>query len=234
MSYAAELEANVRPVAEADVATRAEFIARTYTHLLGAVGAFTALEVFFFTSGIAQSIIGGMGRVGWLPLLGAFVLVSWIANSVAAKSTSRAAQYAALAAYVVIEAVIFVPLLFIANMKAPGVLASAVAVTALGFTGLSAIVFTTRKDFSFLGGLLRFIGFAVLATIVGAVIFNFTLGTWFTIGMIVFAGGAILYDTSNVLHHYPEDRYVSASLSLFASVMLLFWYVLRLFLSRRD
>jgi len=233
MSYAAEVESGLRPVADSDVATRATFLIKTYNHLLGAVAAFTALEVLFFTTGIARSMLGAMGKVGWLPLLGGFVLVSWIANSVAAKSVSKAAQYAALAAYVLIEAVIFLPLLAIANMKAPGVLASAVAVTALGFTGLTAIVYMTRKDFSFLGGLLRFIGFAVLAVIVGAVLFNFTLGTWFTVAMIVFAGGAILYDTSNVLHHYPEDRYVSASLSLFASVMLLFWYVLRLFLSRR-
>ncbi len=51
-------------------------------------------------------------------------------------------------------------------------------------------------------------------------------------GMIAFAGAAILYDTSNVLHHYPEDRHVAAALELFASVALLFWYVLRLFMSR--
>ena len=45
---------------------------------------------------------------------------------------------------------------------------------------------------------------------------------------------AILYDTSNVLHHFPEDRYVGAALQLFASVALMFWYVLRLFMSSRD
>ena len=42
----------------------------------------------------------------------------------------------------------------------------------------------------------------------------------------------ILYDTSNVLHHYPEDRYVAGALQLFASVALMFWYVLRIFMSR--
>jgi hypothetical protein len=52
--------------------------------------------------------------------------------------------------------------------------------------------------------------------------------------MIGFAGAAILYDTSNVLHHYPEDRYVGAALQLFASVALMFWYVLRLFMGSRD
>jgi len=46
------------------------------------------------------------------------------------------------------------------------------------------------------------------------------------------AGAAILFDTSNILRTYPEDRYVSAALQLFASVALMFWYVLRLFMSR--
>jgi FtsH-binding integral membrane protein len=50
--------------------------------------------------------------------------------------------------------------------------------------------------------------------------------------MIGFAGAAVLYDTSNILHHYPEDRYVAASLQRFASIALMFWYVLRLFMSR--
>lgn len=39
--------------------------------------------------------------------------------------------------------------------------------------------------------------------------------------------------TSPALHRYPEDRHVAAALELFASVALMFWYVLRLFLSRR-
>ncbi len=232
MAESAELELGFRPVSETNVDTRAKFILKTYGHLLGAVAAFTALEVFFFTAGFGESIARAlMGR--WLLVIGGFVLVSWIATSVAHRAVSPVAQYAALAAYVVVEALIFAPLLFIAKVKAPGVISSAAVVTALGFMGLSAVAFTTRKDFSFLGALLRWIGFGVLLLIVASLIFGFNLGTWFTVGMIVFAGGAILYDTSNVIHQYPEDRHVAASLQLFASVMLLFWYVLRLFL-RRD
>ena len=98
--------------------------------------------------------------------------------------------------------------------------------------GLTAVVFTTRKDFSFLGALLRWGGIVALVAHRGGVCSGFDLGTWFSVGMIALAGAAILYDTSNVLHHYPEDRYVAASLQLFASVALMFWYVLRL--SSRD
>jgi FtsH-binding integral membrane protein len=233
MSDYAELALGGRPVCEADVNTRARFIVRTYAHLAGAVAAFTALEVFFFSSGLSEKIARSMLGMPWLLILGGFVLVSWLATSVAHRATSMAAQYGALGAYVLVEALIFVPLLYIANYRAPGVISSAAVVTGLGFAGLSAVAFMTRKDFSFLGGLLRWIAVGVLIAIVAGAIFGFQLGTWFTVGMIVFAGAAILYDTSNVINHYPEDRHVGASLQLFASVMLLLWYVIRLFLSRR-
>lgn len=220
------------PAASLDVEARGTFIVRTYQHLLGAIVAFTAIEVFLFKSGYAQSIAEAFLSTSWLLVLGGFLVVSWIASHVAHSSRSLGAQYAALAGFVVAEALIFVPLLYIAAKAAPGVIQSAATVTLLGFTGLSAVVFFTRKDFSFLGGILRWGFILALVLIVAGVLFGFELGTYFSVAMIALAGGAILYDTSNVLHHFPQDRYVGAALQLFASVALMFWYVLRLFLSR--
>jgi len=51
---------------------------------------------------------------------GRFVLVSWIATRVAHATESPGAQYAALGAYVIAESIIFVPLLLIAQVTAPG------------------------------------------------------------------------------------------------------------------
>jgi FtsH-binding integral membrane protein len=96
------------------------------------------------------------------------------------------------------------------------------------------VAFATRKDFSFLRGVLMWGGVVAMLAIVGGILFGFELGTWFSVAMVGFAGAAILYDTSNVLHHFPEDRYVGAALQLFASVALMFWYVLRLFMGRND
>jgi FtsH-binding integral membrane protein len=128
---------------------------------------------------------------------------------------------------------VFVPLLFIADRVAPGAIQSAALVTMVGFAALTGIAFWTRKDFSFLGGLLRWGGICALILIGAGLIFGFELGTFFAVAMVAFAGAAILYDTSNVLHHFPEDRYVAAALQLFSSVALMFWYVLRIFSSRR-
>jgi FtsH-binding integral membrane protein len=221
------------PVAALGTDTRAAFITRTYLHLFGAMMLFAGIEVFLFTSGLAFPIAEAMLSVSWLVVLGGFVVVSWFASRAAHRAVSPAAQYAALGGFVLAQAIVFVPLLVIAFLQFPGAIQSAAWVTLFGFTGLTAVAVMTRKDFSFLGGLLRW-GFVVaLILIVASVLFGFHLGTFFSVAMIALAGGAILYDTSNVLHHYPEDRHVAASLELFASVALMFWYVLQLIMSRR-
>jgi FtsH-binding integral membrane protein len=222
------------PVAALDTDRRATFLTRTYTHLLGAILGFTVLEVMLFTNGLAEPIARTMLGGSWLVVLGAFMLVSWLASRAAMNATSLGTQYAALAGFVVAEAIIFVPLLYIANTTAPGTIQSAALVTMMGFVGLTAVAFSTRKDFSFLGGMMRWLGMMALVLIVASVIFGFELGTWFSVAMVTFAGAAVLYDTSNVLHHFPEDRYVGAAMQLFASVALMFWYVLRIFLGSRD
>ena len=229
--YSPHTGAAQAPITE--VTERAVFIVRTYGHLFGAIVGFTLLEVFLFRSGLAEPIAQALLSVNWLLVLGGFVVVSWFASRVAARAESKASQYAALAGFVVAEALIFVPLLFVANYYAPGAIQSAATMTLLGFTGLTAVAFATRADFSFLKGLVMWGMVVAMLLIVGGVLFGMELGTWFSVGMVGLAGAAILYDTSGVIHKYPEDRYVAASLQLFASVALMFWYVLQLFTSRR-
>ncbi|HAV63973.1 MAG TPA: permease [Verrucomicrobiales bacterium] len=221
-------------VIDLDENSRANFIAKTYMHLTGAIFAFAGIEVFLFTSGIAQNIAAFLMQGSWLIVLGGFMIVGWLASSIAHRSVSLPAQYAALAAYVVAESIIFVPLLFYAEMFAPGAISAAALVTFIGFAVLTAIVFVTRKDFSFLRGILLW-GFGLaLVAIVASVLFGMNLGTWFSVAMVGLAGAAVLYNTSNVLHHYSEDRYVAAALQLFAAIALMFWYILRLFIASRD
>lgn len=227
------------PVAALGTDARAAFLMRTYTHLLGAVLLFAGLQVFFFASGLAYPMAQAMLSTNWLLVLGAFMLVGWLAQSAAIKATTRTGQYAALVGFVAAEAVIFVPLLVLASIIAqesgdPNLITKAAWVTLFGFSALTAVAFVSRKDFSFLGAMLRWAFVVAIVAIVAAVLFGFELGTWFSVAMVGLAGAAILYDTSNILHHYPEDRHVSAALSLFASLALMFWYVLRLFMASRN
>jgi uncharacterized protein len=224
----------IQGVYRRSVEARARFIMRTYGHLLGAILAFTAIEVGLFSAGVAESIAMAMLGTNWLFVLGGFMVVGWVATHYAHSAASKPAQYFGLGLYVAAQAVIFVPMLFIAQRLAPGAIQSAGIVTLLGFSGLTGIAFWTRKDFSFLGGILKWGMLMALVTIVAGAIFGFALGTFFSVAMVGLAGAAILWDTSNVLHHFPEDRYVGAALQLFASVAMMFWYVLQLFMSARD
>ena len=219
------------PVAQLSVEDRSTFIWKCYAHVVGAILVFAAIEVYFFRSGIAEAILMPMINNWWM-VLGAFILGGWGATHVAHRVQSKNAQYAAFAGFIVLEALIFAPMLYYAYLKQPGVIDSAVGVTILGSVGLVATAMITRKDFSFLRGMLVWGFMLALVAIVGSLIFGFHLGTWFSVAMIGFAGAAVLYDTSNIMLHYPEDKYVAASMQLFASIAMMFWYILRLFLSR--
>ena len=216
------------------VDSRSLFITRTYTHLVGGILGFILVELGLFESGLAEQVARFMFSFNWMLILGAFMLTGWLATRTAQTSTSIPMQYFAYAVYVVAEALIFVPLLYIADAKAPGTIDSAVLVTALGAGGLMFVAHRTRKDFSFLRAILMWGGVLALVAIIGGAIFGFQLGTWFSVLMIGFAGAAVLYDTSNIIHQYPEDRYVSAAMQLFASIALMFWYVLRLLMGNRS
>ena len=222
---------HLAPVSTLSVDARANFIWKCYAHVVGAILAFAAVEVYLFQSGVAARITAPMVNNWWM-VLGAFILAGWGASHVAHRIQSTAAQYAALAFFVVLEALIFLPMLYIAAMTQPGVIDSAAGVTLLGSAALIATAMITRKEFSFLRGLLVWGGLLAMVGIIASLIFGFELGTWFSVAMIGFAGAAVLYDTSNIMHHYPEDKYVAASLALFASIALMFWYILRLFMSR--
>jgi FtsH-binding integral membrane protein len=172
----------------------------------------------------------------WLLVLGLFMVVSWIADRMARSGTSRGVQYAGLALYVGIWAVLLLPLLVTAVffVNDPTLIPTAALITGVLFLGLTVIAFTTRTDFSFLRGVLVIGGFVALGLIVASILFGFTLGLIFSVAMVGFASAAILYYTSNVLRYYRTDQYVAASVTLFASVALLFFYVLQILISLRS
>jgi len=223
-------------VDRAEAVERADFIRRTYTHLALSVLVFMILETMLLNwsgaRGLAETMTSGYT---WLIVLGIFMLVSNLADKWARSSTSVQMQYAGLGLYIVAESIIFMPLLYIARHYAgDNVIGSAGIVTLGLFAGLTMVVITTKKDFSFLGGILNVAGFVALGFIVAGALFGFSLGVFFSILMVGFAGGAILYSTSNIIRHYRTDQHVAASLSLFAAVMLLFWYILQIFLAFDD
>ncbi len=224
-----------RIAAEASADARATFIRRTYGHLAGAILAFAILETL-----LVQLVPGEMiarmfrNQMFWLIEMVAFVGVAYVANRWALSGGSPAKQYAGLGLYVVAEAVVFLPLIFIATQFYPGVLPQAAIMTLAMFGGLTVACFITRTDFSFLRSFLAVGSIVALGFIGAAFVFGFDLGLVFCFAMVALASGYILYYTSNVMYRYRTDQYVAASLALFASVALLFWYILQIFMSRRN
>lgn len=225
-----------QPVAYQPEQVRAEFLSKVYGHLAVAVAVFLAVEVALFLGGAAKALndVIAKGRGSWLLILGGFMIVNWIATKAAHNIANPQAQYAGLFAIAGAEAVIFAPFLYyVFHTDGAGTVASAAFITAIGFGGLTAVGMFTRKDLSPLRPLLTWGGVVALLLIVGGVFFGLNLGTWFSVGMVGIAGASILYQTQAIMRRYPEWAYVGAAVQLFGSLMLLFWYVLRLVSSRR-
>lgn len=211
------------------------FYKKTYTHVAGGVLVFIIFEYLLLQSDAIVSFALSMTQGWrWLLMLGGFMLITNYAESMALRTADKNKQYLAFGIYILAEAFIFLPLIYIAMVITGGVdLINQAAIVTLGlFAGLSAIVFVTKKDFSFLRSILTVGFFIALGLIIAGTLFGFNLGLWFSVGMCVLAAGSILYQTSNLVHNYTEDEYIPAALGLFASLMLLFWYVLQIFLSR--
>ena len=227
---------NPYTVAEAQPSARAAFIRNTYLHLAMAVMALIAVMAIILQIPAMRQLAASMtGGYMWLVVLGAFMFVSHIANKWAHSGASRSTQYAGLGLYVVAEAIILLPLIMVAQRFGAATnnnfITQAGMITLGLFLGLTAIAVLTKKDFSFLGSMLKVGMFVALGFIVAGVVFGFSLGLFFTVAMILLMAGSILYTTSNIMFHYNTTQHVAASLALLASVATLFWYVLQFVMS---
>jgi FtsH-binding integral membrane protein len=234
------------PVSAAQSAAgeRAAFIRRVYAHLAGAVLALIGIMALLLTAldeqtklSIAQMMLGGWS---WLVVMLLFMGAGFVARVWAQSRSSPAMQYMGLGLYVVAWAVVFLPLLILVqywqekvNPNA-NVIAQAGILTGAVFGGLTLAVFVTKKDFSFLGPVLCVGSLIALGVIVAGILFGFTLGLFFCFAMVALISGYILYDTSNVMLHYPTDMHVAAALELLADVAMLFWYIVQILMSANS
>ena len=225
-------------VAEQASDVRALFIRRTYGHLAAAIAAFVLLEFALFQTALPQQLVPLMSEgMNWLIVLGCFMAVSFVADKLARSKASSSIQYVGLGLFIVAMAFLAMPILLVATMySSSDVIPMAAIITGLLFGGLTATVFITRADFSFLRTYLVVGFFVALGIIIAGVVFNFSLGLVFSGGMVLLLAASILYTTSNILHEYNPDQHVAASLALFASVIIMFLYILRIvmILSGRD
>ena len=240
MSYSVDGYYGDTTVATRPMSVRAAFIKRTYMHLGGAILAFVAIEAALISSGVALDIVKTMfaSQAAWIGLMVLFIGGGYVAQYMARSGQSIGVQYAGLSLYVLLEVLVFLPILTITQLpqfaQYANIPMQAGMVTLLVFGGLTAGVFLSGKDFSFLGPIIGVASFLALGLVIAAVAFGFTLGLVFAVAMVGLAAAYIIYDTSNVMHRYAPNEHVAASLALFASVATMFYYVMRIFMATRD
>jgi FtsH-binding integral membrane protein len=235
-------------LSHATPAERATFFRRTYGLVAAAFAAFGGLLGLFFIGfdaghGIAFSLFKGLagmmsGLGNWSVLL--VMLAFWggssLAQSLAFHRTSRARQYTGLSLFVVLEALLFVPLIGFIVLSTRGdassILLPAGIVTGAMILGLTAVVFLTDLDFSVLRAVVVIGGIAAIAIAVIAAITDQSLGIWFSIAMIALMATTILYQTHAIRGSFGTQQHVSAAFLLFSSFVTLFFYVLRFFSQR--
>ena len=110
---------------------------------------------------------------------------------------------------------------------------SQIITTALGgtgviFLGLSGYALTTRRDFSFLGGML-FVGLIVVLLAAIANIFLAIPAMSLTISAVVILimSGLILFDTSRIIHG-GETNYIMATVALYLDIYNIFVHLLHI------
>lgn len=218
-------------VADSPVEERMAFIRKTYVlFMAGILCCILAGVATLFVPALLNAAISVLN----MPLI-AFLLI--IGASMGAQAVSRVEglNYAALFGFTALLGWLFTPLLAMYEMSQKGILTQAAALTVITFGALTAYAFVSKKDFSFMGGIL-FVGVIglVLGGLANAFLFKSSFASyilaWFT--LLIFSG-YVLYDTSNIMRRSSTSDYCSAALSLFLDFFNMFMAILRILGGRR-
>jgi FtsH-binding integral membrane protein len=211
-------------VANQSADVRAGFIRKVYSLF------FLSLLVTVGVGALAASNTPAV--IGFWPILMIAGIVCIIALSFARRVPGW--NVALLYLYSAIQGAILGPLLTMYESRFPGIATQAGWITIGVFGGLTGYVFSTKKDFSFLGGML-FMG--LIALIIAGLVMMFFHVAWLStvysvVGVIIFSG-FVLYDTSQIMQRLGPEDAVTGAVSLYLDFINLFMFILRLLSSRR-
>lgn len=136
----------------------------------------------------------------------------------------------ALFGFTTLTGIVISPLLYIINQNNPASILEAGVLTVGIFGGLTAYAFISKRDFSFLRGMLvTGLIVVILAGLLNVLLVG-SLGLGFAVAvatLLLFAG-FVLYDTSNIIRRYPTNEYVAGALSLYLDAFNIFLALLRI------
>ncbi len=136
----------------------------------------------------------------------------------------------ALFAFTTLTGVVISPLIALYTQLNPASILQAGVLTIGIFGGLTAYVFISKKDFSFLRGMVT-VGLIVVVLagllnifLVGSSAFSFAI----SVAVLLLFSGFVLYDTSNIIRRYPVNEYISGALSLYLDAFNIFLALLNI------
>ena len=209
------------PVASCGRKMRAAFTIRAYAILFAALLAFMLVQAVFLQMKWGSILAGYAGQFPWFATLGAFIAGGWLAVKAARHATSFGAQFAALVLFVLVEAILFAPLMHWTVAEAPGVGLSATVAGVIAALGVVLIAFTQREEFKFGKAVLMWVAVAAAAVGLGGLLQGFDITALEATGLIAVIALIMLHTNIDVLQEYSRDRYIAAALELFACIPLL-------------
>ena len=136
----------------------------------------------------------------------------------------------ALFAFTTLTGVFISPLIAIYTQLNPASIWQAGLLTVGIFGGLTAYVFISKRDFSFMRGMLTV---GLIVVVLAAVLNLFLVGSSALafgvscVALLLFSG-FVLYDTSNIIRRYPVNEYVAGALDLYLDAFNIFLALLRI------
>ena len=224
-----------RPVAEASVETRLGFLRRVYGWMTAALALTGVGAAVSIQSGLTTQLLLRGGFVSSIIVFVAWIGLAYLVQRVRHTPVVNVIAFGAYAAFTgfVISSLVLIAMFFAqaGGHDSMHYVWQALGLTAITFGGLTVYTFFTKRDFSFLSGIL-FVG---LLALIGLGIINifvqssvFALGISF-LGVLIFCG-YILYDTQKIMREYPANEHVAGAMQLFLNFVLLFTHILRILL----
>lgn len=219
----------VETASEASVAERMGFIRKVYALFFAAT--------LFAVGGVALG-------VSYEPLLmfafeHPFIMFFLMIGGVFAAQAVRhvpGLNLVALFAFTTFTGVVISPAIALYTQLNPASIWQAGLLTVGIFGGLTAYVFISKRDFSFMRGMLMtglivvFLAVVLNLFIVGSSAFSFAISC---VALLLFSG-FVLYDTSNIIRRYPTNEYVAGALDLYLDAFNIFLALLRILNASRD
>ena len=246
--------AQVAPVSEGTVSERLVFLKRVYSWMTAGLIVCGLSAAICIESGITMKYLlkpmfdgsSGLSRfMGHLLMFAGLIVTMRWAYSARHKPTTNTIAFAAFAGFLgfMISDIIMIALIVsgadaaTAQTLAMGgvpnldgsLVYQALGATVAMFAGLSFVAFTSKKDFSFMRGMLTAALFGLIALmIINIFVQSSAFSMAITLFGIVIFSGYILFDTQKIMRTYPSNEHVAGAITLFYDFVMLFVFILQL------